>query len=294
MTNTNSQEEVWTVLKLINWTKDYFQKAHFEDARLSAEVLLAHALHCRRIELYTRFDYIPTTAELGEFRETVQRARKYEPIAYIIGEKEFYSLRFKVTPEVLVPRSETEMLVREAVEHLKGLGRPGTAWDVCTGSGCVGIATASQVKDARVLGTDISETALTVANENAELNGVADRVRFRPADLLTLPEDCADLAPFDVITGNPPYVADNQMITEVVKAEPKVAIFGGPDGLNFIRPLVNKAHELLRPGGALIMEFGYAMADAVRDLTVGTGEFKEPKILSDHQGIERSMVAIRK
>jgi release factor glutamine methyltransferase len=286
--------ETWTVLKLINWTKDFFEKARLENPRLCAEMLLAHVLKCPRIALYTRFDYQPLPAELAEFRELVGRARKFEPVAYLVGEKEFYSRRFKVTPDVLVPRSETEILVREAVEHLRPKPGPLTAWDVCTGSGCVGIALATQVKELAVLATDISPKAVEVATENAQSNQVAGRVRCRVSDLLTVPEDCRDLAPFEVITGNPPYISQNQMISETVKHEPPIALWGGKDGMDFIGPILVKAPEMLRSGGALIMEFGYAMADAVRDATVAAGQFKEPKILRDHQEIERAMVAIRK
>jgi release factor glutamine methyltransferase len=286
--------ETWTVLKLINWTKEFFEKARLENPRLCAEMLLAHVLQCPRIGLYTRFDYQPSPAELAEFRELVGRARKFEPVAYLVGEKEFYSRRFKVTPDVLVPRSETELLVREAVEHLRPKSGSLTAWDVCTGSGCVGIALATQVKDLAVLATDISPKAVEVATENAQSNQVAGRVRCRVSDLLTVPEDCRDLAPFEVITGNPPYISVNQMISETVKHEPSIALWGGKDGMDLIGPILAKAPDMLRSGGALIMEFGYAMADAVRDAAVATGQFREPRILRDHQEIERAMVALRK
>lgn len=286
-------EGPWTVLKLINWTRDHFTAAHLEDPRLSAEVLLASVLKCPRVQLYTRFDYQPTPQELAAFRALVRRAAAHEPVAYLVGEKEFYSLRFKVTPDVLVPRSETEALVSEAVAHLRRVGGPARLWDVCTGSGCVAVATASQVPQASVLGTDISAAAVAVAAENAAAHDLADRVRFRVADLLALPDDCRDMAPFHVITGNPPYVAANQMITETVKHEPPVAVHGGADGLDFLRRLVADAPTLLAPGGALILEYGFAQADAVCALIAATGAFDAPRVLRDHQGIERSLVAIR-
>lgn len=288
------QNETWTVLKLINWTKDYFQKSMLENPRLCAEVLLAHVLKCQRIALYTRFDYQPTEQELADFRELVRRAHNNEPVSYLVGEKEFYSLRFKVTRDVLVPRTETESLAREAIEHLRRKGQPCNVWDTCTGSGCVGISIASQVKDATVLLTDICPKAVEVAQENVNSNHVRERVRCRVADLLSLPEDCKDLAPFEVITANPPYVALNQMITDVVKHEPSIAIWGGQEGMQFIGPIIQQAPALLKSGGALIMEFGYAMADIVRDATVATGAFAEPRILRDLQDIERAMVVIRK
>jgi release factor glutamine methyltransferase len=291
---TSQTPAPWTVLRLLNWTKEYFAKVNLEDPRLSAEMLLAYILKCRRIELYTRFAYEPTAAELENFRALVQRAHDFEPVAYLVGSKEFYSLPFKVTTDVLVPRWETEILVAEALEHLKKLGNPGSVWDVCTGSGCVAVAVAHGAKDAAVLATDISPEAVAVAQENAVANGVSDHVRCRVADLLTLPEDCSDMKEWDVITANPPYVALNQGITETVKHEPSVALWGGKDGLDLVRPIVASAGNLIRPGGILAMEFGFGMADAVRDLIVATGQFTEPRIISDHQGIERSAVTVKK
>lgn len=289
-----TEQGPWTVLKLLNWTREYLQRAHLEEARLASEVLLAHVLQCKRIELYTRFDHQPSADQLAQFRELVKRAGHYEPVAYMVGEKEFYSLRFKVNPHVLVPRWETEMLVAQAVEHLKTLGRPGRAWDACTGSGCVGIAIAANVPEAVVLGSDISPEAIEVARENAAAHKLDGRVRLRVADLLTLPEDCRDLVPFDVITGNPPYVARNQMVSEVVKHEPRIAVFGGEKGLDFLGPMIRQAPPLLASGGRLILEFGFGMADDVRDLIAATGEFHEPQVLSDGQGIERCLTARRK
>lgn len=283
----------WTVLKLLNWTRDYLAGA-VDEPRLSAEVLLASALKCPRLQLYTRFDYQPTPGELAAFRQLVRRARAHVPIAYLVGEKEFYSLRFKVTPDVLVPRAETEALVSEAVAHLRKRAGAATMWDVCTGTGCVAIAAAHQVPQVTVLGTDISLAAVAVAAENAAAHGLESRVRFRVADLLTLPEDCRTMSPFDVITGNPPYVAEHQMISETVKHEPPAAIHGGADGLDFLRRLIADAPAMLSAGGALILEFGFTQADPVCDLLATTGAFQPPRVLCDHQGIERSLVALRR
>ena len=122
---TNPPAEPWTTLSLLNWTKEHFERHEVDSPRLSAEILLAHSLRCLRIDLYTRFDYRPTPEELADFRRNVRRASRQEPVAYLVGEKEFYSLRFKVTPDVLVPRPETELLAQAAIGHLQGLGRPG-------------------------------------------------------------------------------------------------------------------------------------------------------------------------
>lgn len=283
--------EPWTVLRLLNWTKDHFAQAGIPEARLTAEMLLAHALSCRRIDLYARFDYQPTPTQLDVFRDLVKRARAHEPPAYLVGLKEFYSLPMKVTPDVLIPRPETELLADQAIAHLRKLARPGRMWDACTGSGCVAIAAAANVKHAMVLASDISPQAVAVAGENAAANKVADRVRCRPADLLSLPEDCRDLAPFDAITANPPYIAENDPVGESVKHEPALALRGGKDGLDFIRKLIPQVPEHLAAGGVFAMEFGYQQSEAVWDLIRGEKQLIEPKLLQDHQGIPRVIVA---
>ncbi|KPK45414.1 MAG: hypothetical protein AMK72_11080 [Planctomycetes bacterium SM23_25] len=290
----HGDQERWTVLRLLDWTKGHFGRRGVDSPRLAAEVLLGHALNCQRVMLYARFDYQPTPAELSAFRELVRRAAEHEPVAYLVGHKEFYSLTFRVTPDVLVPRAETEILVAEAVGHLRTLGRPGIMWDVCTGCGCVAVATAHQVPDVRVLATDICAKALAVAEENVRRHGLAERVRCRQADLLALPKDCADLEDFDVIAGNPPYVANGHPVGETVRREPRIAVFAGPDGMALLGPTIRSAAGLLRAGGKLILEFGYDQADSVRDAIAATGAYDEPKILCDHQEIERVAVAARR
>jgi len=287
-------DQNWTVLRLINWTKDYFTKGGIEDARLASEVLLAHVLECKRIELYARFEYVPQPDQLAAFRDLVARARKHEPVAYLVGHKEFYSLEFKVTPEVLIPRPETEMLVGEAIAQLKQLSRPGRVWDVCTGSGCVAVAIASQVKDAEVLATDISPTAIEVAAENVAAHDLTGRVRCRQANLLDLPADCEEWGRLDVLTANPPYVAEGDELGDDVQHEPGVALYAGHDGLDVIRELLTQAPGMIVGGGLLAMEFSFSQADAVRELIVAGGGFDEPRILRDHQGIERIALARRK
>lgn len=287
-------DQAWTVLRLINWTKEYFAKGGLADARLAAEVLLAHVLACQRIELYARFEYVPSPEQLATYRDLVARARGHEPVAYLVGHKEFYSLRFKVSPEVLIPRPETEMLVSEAIAHVKQLGRPGRLWDVCTGSGCVAVALASQLPDAQVLATDISPTAIEVAAENAAAHSLTGRVTCRQSNLLDIPADCEAWKQVDVLTANPPYVAEGDEVADDVRHEPRLALYAGSDGLDVIRPLLKRAPEVIAPGGILAIEFSFSQAGAVRDLIVAGKAFDEPRILRDHQGIERVAVARRK
>ena len=288
------EDSGWTVLKLLGWAKDFLARAGVEEPRLSAEILLGHALGCDRLGLYTRYDYHPGEEQLTAFRQFLRRAKNLEPVAYLIGQKEFYSLRFKVTSDVLIPRPESEILVSEAVSHLRRLDRPGWVWDVATGSGCVAVAIAVHVGGVQVLATDISPAALAVASENAVAHGVADRVKCLQADLLNPPSQWSGQRSFDVITANPPYVPTGQTVGEPVKHEPPSAVFGGADGLDFIRPILRDAGGFLAPGGVLVMEFGAGQARSVRDLTDSAGHFGPLRLIRDHAGIERVIVAQRR
>jgi release factor glutamine methyltransferase len=283
----------WTVLKLLEWTKAHFEKSEVRSSRLAAEVLLAHVLGCQRIELYARYDYEPTATERDRFRDLVRRAADQEPVAYLTGEKEFYSLRFRVTPDVLIPRPETEMLVDQALTYLRPLDRPALMWDVGTGSGCIAVATAKQLDSLTVLATDVSQAAVAVAAENVATHGLDSRVRCRQASLLDRPTDCEDLAEFDAIVANLPYVKLDEPVADSVAKEPDLALRGGADGLDLIRPLVAAAPAYLRPGGLMILEFGYTHGDDVRDLICETDSFEEPEILTDYQELERIAVAFR-
>lgn len=289
-----SPQEPWTVLKLLEWTKGFFQRQSVDSPRLCAEVLLAHAMGCKRMELYTRFEHCPSTEVLAGYRDLVRRAGEGEPVAYLVGYREFYSLRFRVTPDVLIPRPETELLVDAAVEHLKSLREGALVWDVCTGSGCVALAVAANAPQAIMLATDDSEPALAIAAGNAEALDLADRVTFARADLLALPGDCALQPPVDVLTANPPYVADADEVGPGVDREPAHALRAGPDGLDVLRPLLAGAPAVLRPGGLLAVEIGCSQAHAVRDLIVETGTFDEPTFLRDPAGHDRAALARRR
>jgi release factor glutamine methyltransferase len=220
----------------------------------------------------------------------VRRAGEGEPVAYIVGHKEFFSLPFRVTPAVLIPRPETEILVDQAVNELR-LRKGGVCWDACTGSGCVAVAIAANMPEARVLATDISPEAVAIAAENAEANDVADRVTTAVTDLLSMP-DAWDAEPlFDVITANPPYVADEDKVGHGVDREPVIALRSGPTGLEIMRKLVPQAPPLLKDEGLLCVEFGMGQADEVRDIIMDTGAFDEPDIIEDTHELERTAVA---
>ncbi|MBN1941711.1 MAG: peptide chain release factor N(5)-glutamine methyltransferase [Phycisphaerae bacterium] len=290
---TDPTNEPWTVLRLLDWTKGYFQRAGVESPRLCAEILLAHSLDCGRVDLYARYDHQPDERQLADFRENVKKAAGGQPTAYLVGHKEFYSLSFRVTPAVLIPRPETELLVDQAVAHLRRQDGPTTCWDVCTGSGCVAAAVAKHAPRATLLATDVSPEAVLVAKENVELLGLAERVTCATADLLNVPEAWRGESLFDAITANPPYVADGDELGAGVEYEPASALRAGQDGLAVLRPLIAAVPERLRPGGVFCVEFGRGQADAVRDLIVSTG-LEEPTILKDHQSIERAAVTRKK
>lgn len=287
----------WTILRLIEWTKDYFARAGLEEPRLSAEMLLAHVLGCPRLALYTQFDRQPAQEQLASFRELVKRAAANEPIAYLTGVREFYSLAFNVSPEVLIPRPETELLVDAVLELAKAAGQRGLKlWDVCTGSGCVAIAAAHYVPTLSVLATDVSAAALAVAANNVQEHGLAERVRLAQADLLSLPADAPMRGPFDIITANPPYVSDVQMakLPKVVLAEPPTALRAGPTGLEIIGQIIRQAPQHLCAGGTLAVEMGAGQAQAVYELLNQSGDFDSIRILKDAAGIERTAVAVRR
>jgi len=181
----------WTIGRLLSWTTDYLRKNGIDEPRLATEVLLAHAAGCRRIELYTRFEGRLTDEQTSRFREWVRRAAAQEPIAYLVGQREFFSLPFTVTPDVLIPRPETESLVERAVDHCTqaGLQAP-KILDVGTGSGCIVVSLLTQMRQAVAVGSQVSEAALAVARTNAARHGVADRVTFVQADRLAIPAEC--------------------------------------------------------------------------------------------------------
>lgn len=281
-------ETVWTIKALLQWTTDHFAKKGLDSPRLDAELLLAHVLNCKRIDLIVRYDELPTDAEKAAFRELVKKRLDRTPTAYLVGVRDFYLLPFEVTPAVLIPRPDTEALVDAAIDFLKK--RPGgTALDVGTGSGCVAISLAHAVKAAGVTAVDVSPDALAVARRNAARHNVADRVTFVGGNLFApLPAG----ATFDLIVSNPPYIPPAEIETlmpEVKDHEPRVALDGGTDGLAFYRRLTADARRWLRPGGAVMVEVGHTQDAAVRGLFEAAG-FQVGKTIKDRAGRPRVVV----
>lgn len=252
-------DEVWTVGRLLNWTTDWLAAKGSDAARLEAEVLLAHVRGCPRIALYTAFDTPVDEAVRGRFRELVKRRGDGEPVAYLVGSREFFSLPFRVTPAVLVPRPETEGLVVRVIDLCKPLATPRIV-DVGTGSGAIAVTLAKHLPQAVIAATDVSAEALAVARDNAARHGVADRIEFLECDLLGHPRAAG---PWDVIVSNPPYVRDDEfeaLPRDVRLHEPKGALVSGPTGVEVIERLAAAAAERLSPGGWLVCEIGPAEA----------------------------------
>ena len=280
---TNRSE--WTLGRLLSWTSEYLAGRKVEEARLASEVLLAHAAGCRRIDLYVRFDEVLPTDQLDRFRTSVRRAAAHEPIAYLIGEKEFFSLSMLVTPDVLIPRPETETLVECVIDHCReaDLKEP-LLIDLGTGSGCIAVAVLTQLEGARVVATDLSAAALAVAQKNAERHGVRERLTLAQADRLALPAETLPEGGFDVLMSNPPYVTPEaaDCLGATVRAyEPRAALTDEVDGLSFFRAIAAEGPGLLGAGGCVVVEVGDEQAPAVLETMVAMGRLEHEATLKD-------------
>ncbi len=285
-----SQTATWTIGRLLQWTQGYLADKGLEEPRLSSELLLAAALGCRKIELYTRFDQAPAAEQVERFRELVREAAGHKPIAYLVGRKEFYSLEFVVTPDVLIPRPETELLVEQTVTVLRDLKRePAWVWDIGTGSGCAAVAIAKFHPAARVVASDVSTSALAVARQNAERHGVGERVTFVEADATEISAEVVPTDGFDVLVSNPPYIAESQRMSlpaNIREHEPALALFGGADGLAVIRKIAAGGLAKLAADGRAFVEVADGQAESAAAVFAGEG-WAHRDTLKDGAGIPR-------
>jgi release factor glutamine methyltransferase len=254
---------VWTIKALLAWTTDFLAKKGIENPRADAQILLAHVLGCKKVDLLVNYDQQPPEADRNRFKELIQRRVAGWPVAYLVGTRDFYSLTFEVTPAVLIPRPDTETLVLEALTLLKPIKEP-TVLDLGTGSGCIAVTIAHEKKDARVTAVDVSPDALEVARRNGARNAVADRVTFLLGDLFApVPAGVA----FDLVVSNPPYIAHHEFAglqPEVRDHEPRGALDGGADGLAYYRRIAAAVGRFLKPGGRLLLEIGSTQDADVR------------------------------
>jgi len=276
-----TQQEKWDVLKILNWTKGYLAEKGVENPRLEAEWMLCEALTLDRVGLYLNFDKPLSETELSAYRGMVLRRGKREPLQYILGNQEFMGLEFQVSPAVLIPRHDTEVLVSEGI---KRGGAARSILDIGAGSGCVAVALAKALPEAEVCAVDISSEALAVARDNAQRNDAS--VQFFQGSLL---EPFADRR-FDMILSNPPYIPKAELATlqqEVRGFEPLGALDGGTDGLDFYRAIVARAPDHLNAGGWLLFEVGMGQAPEVLELLKSGGFAADCFAALDPAGIER-------
>jgi release factor glutamine methyltransferase len=287
--------ETWTIRRVVAWASGDLKKRGFPSPRLDVDLLLCRVLGVDRIALVTDADRPLTPAELAAYRALHQRRRGGEPVAYLLGVREFYGRPFRVDRRVLVPRPDTETLVEVALARTRPLSLSARVLDLCTGSGCVAVTLGRERPTTRVLGADISPDALAVARENALRLG-AMNVAFVESDLFAAFEPRARAgARFDLITANPPYIAAPEIRSlpvDIRAFEPTLALAGGPDGLAVLRRILADAPRFLAPGGVLAVEVGAGQAPAVRELFAKAG-FVDLAAQRDYGGHERVVSGVR-
>jgi release factor glutamine methyltransferase len=282
--------EAWTILKLLKWTTAYFTSHHIEQPRAAAEILLAHALGVGRVDLYIQSDRPVESRELVVFKKLIQRRLQREPVAYIVGGKGFWSLDLKVTPDVLIPRPETELLIETALSIIPPgtSSKPFKVLDLGTGSGAVVLALARERRGHRFYAVDHSQKALAIAQENAQRYGLEAAVTFLLGDWFDGVSDRHRY--FDLIVSNPPYISSpdlERLPLEVLQYEPREALDGGPDGLDAIRLIIESAAAHMSPGGWLLFEIGYDQWVSVERLMAATTSYADVTVIKDHSGFDR-------
>lgn len=272
----------------------HLSTAGCDTPQLDAELLLAFTLNQSRTWLLTYPEFSLNNQQQEQFLWRVERRRQHEPVAYIVGQKAFFGLDFLVTPDVLIPRPDTELLVETALEIASGWEADAspTIADVGTGSGCIAVSLAKNLAKAYLTAIDISSQALQVAKKNAAAHGVSDRIKFLQGDLLApFPE------PVNMIVSNPPYVSQPElqaedMMPDVVQYEPDLALNGGESGLDLVEQLLTQATEKLKPGGSMLVEIGYRQGEAVKKLAASCFPFATVAIRQDLAGLDRLLVII--
>jgi len=294
---TAGQSPPWTIIRVLRWAQNYLQHQGISEPRASAAVLLAHCLRCTRLDLYLRYDQPLSPGELDCYKRLLRRRLAHEPTQYITGHQEFWSLDFLVSPAVLIPRPETELIIEAVLRYVAHLpeGAAGRRiLDVGTGSGVLAVVLAKELAQVQVVALDYADAALMVARENCRRHGVQDRVTLIQGDLLA---PLAWRSAFDVIVSNPPYVPTwewEQLPPEIKDHEPRLALDGGPDGLRAIRLLLPQVQDRLKPGGLLALEVGKGQAAVVARWLEETSAYDPPRILPDYQRVGRVVTAVRR
>jgi len=267
-----------------------------------AELLFTEVLNCDRMSLYLNPGLHLDAAKRDLISSVLKRRSFGEPIQYILGETEFFGLEFKVNPDVFIPRPETEIFVETVIDIVKASTPPlragaGSkrqsvkALDLGTGSGCIAVSLAKFLPNLEITATDISDKAIEIAQSNARLNNVADRVKFVKSDLFSA--FSSNLRAFDMIVSNPPYIPSSEIknLQSEVKFEPAMALDGGSDGLDFYRSIISNSPDYLKEGGFLIMEMGFDQKETIKDIFRASGDFTIVEIVKDFNSIDRVIVA---
>lgn len=279
----------WTIREVLEWTAKDLSGRGIDSSRLDAEVLLAHVLGVDRLGLYLDLDRPLMDDERVAFRQLVLRRRQREPVAYLTGIKEFWSLSLTIPSEVLVPRPDTEVLIEEVLELIPGDGQGRRAVDVGSGSGCIGLALIAERPELYLLAVDLSAAAANATAANAAALNLADRVAVTVGDVLAPIGD----SQVDLIVSNPPYIPSeelDQLEPEISRWEPRRALDGGDDGLTFYRRLIEDAPRVLSPDGALVLEVGHG--DQARKVIEIMGpQWEVLRVRKDYGGTERVVVA---
>jgi len=285
--------------ELLQWSTNILKDHRVENPRLNAELLLAHSLNLNREELYVRLRRDVKEREKEVLEGLIQRRISGEPLQYILGHQEFWSINFKVDPRVLIPRPETELLVEQSLSVLseKTFEHNPSVLEIGTGSGAIAIALAKEAKHLFLVATDISRDALILARENAKTAGVERQIEFVNGDLFGPLRPSREKKPFNLILSNPPYIVRHKICTlakEVKDYEPTIALNGGEDGLAFYRSIIPEAPGYLQAGGWLLLEVALGQGSDVSDLMEEEGSFFKPECIPDLSGIGRVVKAQRK
>lgn len=275
-----------TVLEAIRLSTEYLEKKKIDSPRINAELLLAHIIGCKRLDLYLAFDRPLTEPELNIYRGLIKRRASYEPLQYIIGTVEFYGLVFKVTSSVLIPRPETELLVEKIIKELSDKEQLNIL-EIGCGSGNITISLAYHLKQAQIITTDISDAALNLAKENSQKLGVAERISFIRHNILT--DDLLRFSMFDLVVSNPPYVSlqsYSSLQKEILDFEPRLAVTDESDGLTFYRIISEKVSGNIKKGGKLFFEISHGQCDDVKSIMT-KNNFSKIEVIKDYQNIER-------
>ena len=294
-------EPEWTILSLLKWSTGYFKSHDIDSPRATAEILLAHALNLKRIDLYLRYDQPLLKTELAAYKSLLKRRTGREPVAYITGVREFWSGAFSVGPDVLIPRPDTECIVETALNFLTSSmypdatddERPLRGWvlELGVGSGAIVVTLASERPFCRYVATDISMNAVLTARRNAESRGVGGQIQFVAGDWLEMVSPKTPL--FDMILSNPPYIPSGEipeLQPEVARFEPRLALDGGADGLSAVRRIIYSAHRVLNPGGRLLLEIGCSQAQDVVKIIESSQSYATFRVIQDYAGHDRVVV----